>query len=82
MKTKIIKIGKSKEKIISNSFIENNNMVDEVTIELKENYVLTKSLKKEFKKRNLEDVKKPIKIITSRESMPFGNKFDQEDWTW
>ena len=57
-------------------------MVDEVTIELKENYVLTKSLKKEFKKINLVDIKKPIKIITSRESMPFGNKFDQEDWTW
>ena len=84
MKAKIIKIGNSKGIRLPNELIKEYNLEEEVTIELREDCIVLKPVVVDPRTGWEEIYKKADNTLNQEEKdwLDFGNKFDEEEWTW
>ncbi len=84
MKAKIIKIGNSKGIRLPNELIKEYKLEEEVSIELREDCIVLKPIVVD-PRAGWEELYKNADNKLSQEDkdwLAFGNKFDEEDWTW
>ncbi len=84
MKAKIIKIGNSKGIRLPNELIKEYKLDEEVILELREDCIVLKPVVKDPRAGWEEIYKNADNKLTQEEKdwMSFGNKFDEEEWTW
>ena len=84
MKAKIIKIGNSKGIRLPNELIKEYKLEEEVTIELREDCIVLKPVVID-PRAGWEEIYKKMDHTPTQEDkdwIEFGNKFDEEEWTW
>ena len=84
MKAKIIKIGNSKGIRLPNELLKIYKLDQEVILELREDGILLKPVQVD-PRADWEALYKKLDPTQNQEDkdwMSFGNKFDEEEWTW
>ncbi len=83
MIVKVRKIGNSTGIILSKSILEQCDIKDEVSIEVKDETIIIQSIKKKPREGWVEQFIKAGSLTDHASLMPsFESDFDNEEWTW